>query len=345
MRRLVRILFWENYWEEVENKNYHEEFENLQAQVDVLEKLIKEKVGIQEERFGKKNVLLKEDNKKKRKIKEGWRKKEEKIVTADHEFNGNFNDFILSQDALFTGTSKGKENGEKEKDIIAEKEVSINFVSENLHAKEVDEAVDKTMEIPKIDFDRPRLDKGNEEEDSLLLKEEIRKIEKLFQQEIIEEDDEIKEVATDTCLIEGGEFTAIIKEKEIEVIVDLSKNFNVSNEADFCEGEMVKGSEEREMVRCNNNMLQAEIQIVAAAKKKEVTHDFICFNEEKDVNYCFPKLHSAEWWELNFVNKGRKRGRMKESRDRILQAKGKQNVHNDEVEKWIQHEHSIFKFS
>lgn len=50
------------------------------------------------------------------------------------------------------------------------------------------------------------------------------------------------------------------KEKNIEVIVDLFNFVNVASEANFYEGEMVKGSEEREMVRCNNNMLQVEIQ-------------------------------------------------------------------------------------
>lgn len=134
----------------------------------------------------KNNILLKEDNKKKIKIKKEWRKKEEKMITLDHKFNGIFNDFVLFEDALFARFSKEKESGEKEKDTIAAKEVIFNYINDCLHVKGVDEVVDEVATIQKMDFDSPRFDKENdEEEDSPLLKEEIRKLEKLFEGEMM----------------------------------------------------------------------------------------------------------------------------------------------------------------
>lgn len=53
MKRPIRILFWEHYWEEVENMKHCEEFEKLHAKVNILEKKIKEEVRIWEERCGR----------------------------------------------------------------------------------------------------------------------------------------------------------------------------------------------------------------------------------------------------------------------------------------------------
>jgi hypothetical protein len=49
--------------------------------------------------------------------------------------------------------------------------------------------------------------------------------------------------------------------------------------------------------------------IVVEITRGKVMHEFSYFiDEEKIDDYCFPKFHSADRWELKFVKKERKGG-------------------------------------
>lgn len=144
----------------MENKKHCKKFEKLHAKVNILEKKFKEEMKMWKERYEKKNVLLEEDNEKKSKKKQccsplvGVECKKEYVGVA---------------------------HTSEEYDKVQVAQITWEWSS----LCEVDE---EGLQSEIVNMDGPKFFKWvGEEEDNLLLKEEMRMIDRLFERKMLDE--------------------------------------------------------------------------------------------------------------------------------------------------------------